>query len=565
VTEDLVGRRLGEYRIEAALGRGGMGQVYRARHLTLDRVCAIKVLSPQLVEDPIYRGRFLQEARAVARLHHPNIVTVYDAGISSGHYYIAMQFVDGISLNDRLKRGPLDLDEAVTIISPVAAALDYAHAQGLVHRDVKPGNILIGANGHVYLADFGIARTVTQDIRLTTSGMLVGTPAYMAPEQVAGGEVTAQTDIYQLGVTFFELITGESPYSERAAQAMLLAHFQEQPRAAHDLNPALAPAVSDAIDGALRKQPEDRYLSAGAFVAELERITQPGAAGLAATTAVPVVDEPTPRIADPDATTVRPEPVKVDPPTDDGTEPQAGRRRLWLVLGAAGVAIVLLAVAFVWWAPWSSDSDGGSNGAGNAPGEPPAIGSEVAAAAMEQLWPQDLGETGSAFVEDGTYYLVLQNPDDVITQQALGITLGDGKAQLSVRMVEIAGTYQEVCLLARLERTAERMRGYSYCLTATAESYAAYVELDPQGGLLEAEELLSFGIAAGTVAPTDWNELDIIAEGDTLWFLINGNLAGAVRHDGPTSGDLGVMFYREGDGEAKVAMSSLTLFELGDE
>ena len=558
VAEELVGRRLGEYRIEAALGRGGMGQVYRARHVTLDRVCAVKILSAQLVADPVYRGRFLQEARAVARLNHPNIVTVYDAGVSDGNYYIAMQFVDGVSLNERLARGPLSLDEALEIIAPVAAALDYAHAQGLVHRDVKPGNILIGSDGHVFLADFGIARTVTQDVRLTTSGMMVGTPAYMAPEQITGGEVTAQTDIYQLGVTFFELITGESPYTERAAHALLMAHFQEQPRSAHDLNPALAPAVSDVIDGALRKQPDDRYRSAGEFVAEIERITDPTTLGSVSTVAVPAGgNSPAPRIADPNATTLRPEPAIADMTPATGSEQQPWRGRLRYVL-AAGVAVALLVVAVIWWAPWESDNGGGS-------GQPPAVGEVVDAPDREQLWPQELGDAGSSFVDNGIYYLVIQASDQEIMQQALGSSFGDGSARLEVMMDALSGSYQEACLLARIERTTDITRAYRYCLTDSAETYVSYIELDQQDEQLVEEELVRFGIAPGTFAPTDWNELEIIAQGDALWFRINDSLSGSIQHDGPAVGEVGIAVYRAGAGEAKFAFGHLALAELAED
>jgi tRNA A-37 threonylcarbamoyl transferase component Bud32 len=563
MTGDLVGRQLGEYRIEATLGRGGMGQVYRARHETLDRTCAVKILSAQLVADTIYRGRFLQEARAVARLSHSNIVTVYDAGVIDGAYYIAMQYVDGVSLTERMAQAPLTLDEVLAIAQPVAAALDYAHAQGLVHRDVKPGNILIRSDGHVFLADFGIARATTQDIRLTTSGVLVGTPAYMAPEQITGGEVTAQTDIYQLGVTLFELLTGQSPYDERTPQALLLAHFQEQHRPAHSLNPALSADISQVLDRALRKLPTDRYQTAGEFVGELQRTIEMPKLHLAETVpAAPAGGAA--RSAGPDATTVQP-PVAVDPATPPATSAELVRhRRRWYALGG-GLALAVLALAAFWYAPWDERNGAGGNVIGTPESGPPAIGEVIDVADFEQLWPQEFAESDYSDIVDGLYYLVLNTPDDGVMQQALGVTLGDGKALLDVMMAEISGTYQEACLLARLERSADVIRGYRYCLTDSAELYASYVEFDPQGGLLSEEELLRFGVAAGTRAPTDWNELELIAQGDALWFGINGTIAGAIRHDGPPTGDIGIAVQRDGDGEAKFAFTALKVFELQGE
>ena len=185
-SNDLTGTQIGKYELRAEIGRGGMGTVYKGYDQMLDRYVAVKILAPHLVWEKEFVERFLREARAAARLKHPHIVTIHDVGQEGGWYYFVMEYLEGETLTDLIRRrGPLPPDEVLSILRPLAEALDYAHHRGLVHRDVKPANIIVGSEGQVTLTDFGIARA-TQETRLTATGTVVGTPEYMSPEQIKG-------------------------------------------------------------------------------------------------------------------------------------------------------------------------------------------------------------------------------------------------------------------------------------------------------------------------------------------------------------------------------------------
>ena len=269
----LIGKQVQGYVIEDEVGRGGMAQVYRAHHRVLDRHSALKILLPELAGDENFVERFLREARAAARLEHPNIVPIYEIGqTDNGEYFLAMKYVDGATLrhvaNAQKESGGLDLPAVIDYISQVASALDYAHANGIIHRDIKPGNVLIDSDGGALLTDFGIAQAA-EDINVTHQGMLVGTPAYMSPEQAQGFPATAQSDVYALGVVVYELLTGTTPFPHRTPHAVLLGHISEPPLPVHDRNPELTPEMSAVVGKALAKVPEDRYPSAGEFAAAL--------------------------------------------------------------------------------------------------------------------------------------------------------------------------------------------------------------------------------------------------------------------------------------------------------
>jgi tRNA A-37 threonylcarbamoyl transferase component Bud32 len=219
------------YEILGKLGQGGMGVVYKARQLSLDRVVAIKILLRKQSADKEGVERFFREARAVARLQHPNVVTGFDVGFSNGLYYYSMEFLDGESLHQRLRRGPLPWREALNVLRQAAAALDHAHRHGLVHRDVKPGNLILLKDGTVKLADLGMARFRTHgDPAITQTGQIMGTPLYLSPEQACGEEADIRSDLYSLGVTFYEMLKGEPPYRGENALAILQKHVQETVR-----------------------------------------------------------------------------------------------------------------------------------------------------------------------------------------------------------------------------------------------------------------------------------------------------------------------------------------------
>lgn len=266
--------------IEGEVGRGGMGVVYRARNVALDRIRALKVVAPELSADPAFGARFRREARLAASVEHPNVVTVHHAGDEDGLLYIVMRYVDGVDLSRVLAAGPLSPERAIAILRPVAAALDAAHAAGLVHRDVKPANVLIEAGGaeRVYLTDFGISKPLaaagpgggTATTALTASGQVLGTADYVSPEAIEGGAVDARSDVYSLACLAYHLFAGRPPFERDRDLATLIAHTKaERPSAA-----AVNPRLPMAIDGALREgmsiDPERRPASAGELVGRLE-------------------------------------------------------------------------------------------------------------------------------------------------------------------------------------------------------------------------------------------------------------------------------------------------------
>src|SRR4051794_11347191 len=260
---------VGGYRLEALIGRGGMGVVYRAAQPGLERDVALKIISPEWSDDPAFHARFRSEARLAAAVEHPNVLPVYDAGEAGGVLYLAMRLVHGPDLSVLVRQvGPLAPARAVAVVAQVAAALEAAHAVGLVHRDVKPSNVLVtdpGGAEHVYLTDFGLARLVTGDATATGDGRWAGTADYAAPEQIRGERGDARTDVYAAGAVLFWALTGQVPFPRPTQEAKLWAHLSDPPPAPSAIVPAV-PAVVDAVVArALAKAPEDRYASAAAF------------------------------------------------------------------------------------------------------------------------------------------------------------------------------------------------------------------------------------------------------------------------------------------------------------
>ena len=274
------GESIGAYRIVEQIGQGGMGTVYKAYDPALDRHVAIKVLPPYFSHDATFRRRFQQEAVAVARLRHPNIVVVFASGQEGDSAYLVTELVDGGTLQDLLGR-PIAPAEVASFLTPVAAALDYAHGEGVVHRDIKPSNILLSERGVPILADFGLALLLDSDAQLTRTGQLVGTPAYMAPEYVTGGGVGAAADRYALGIIAYQMLTGRVPYVGDTPMAVLIAQAQTPLPPARALNPSLPEAVDAVLARGLAKIPGDRYPSATDFARALQVVARGEAAGQA--------------------------------------------------------------------------------------------------------------------------------------------------------------------------------------------------------------------------------------------------------------------------------------------
>ncbi|MBS1965682.1 MAG: protein kinase [Chloroflexi bacterium SZAS-1] len=318
-------QQLGKYQLGQLLGQGGMGAVYRSFHPVLNQPVAVKVMQNTLAADPQAQQRFLREAQVVAGLAHPNIVNIFDVDIQDGRPYIVMEYLDAGSLADRLQAGPLTLAAALQLAAPLADALEYAHQRGLVHRDLKPANVLLRPDGSPVLADFGLARPVQADsaAQITATGAVMGTLAYMAPEQFSGQPTDARADIYSFGVMLYEMLTGRLPFTGDSAQIMY-GHLQQPPPSLRVARPDLPEAIEQLVQRMLSKDPAWRPQRMAEVASALRAIT----AGTAAT-------GPT---------------VQARPATNPTLAAQPGptaARGLVLGLAAGGVVLVLAIVAAV--------------------------------------------------------------------------------------------------------------------------------------------------------------------------------------------------------------------------
>jgi beta-lactam-binding protein with PASTA domain/tRNA A-37 threonylcarbamoyl transferase component Bud32 len=263
------------YELNHLIARGGMAEVYRAHDRLLDRPVALKVLFPELSVDRSFVERFRREAQAAANLSHPNIVPVFDWGEDSGAYFIVMEFIDGRPLSSILKTaGPLSADRAADIGSHVAAALGYAHKHGVIHRDVKPGNVLITDEGQVKVTDFGIARAINTEESLTQTGAVMGTATYFSPEQAEGIGVDPRSDIYSLGVVLFEMVTGRAPFLGDTPVAVASKHVRDIPPVPREINPSIPPTFEAIILKSMAKDPDHRYATAEELRADLLRFNE---------------------------------------------------------------------------------------------------------------------------------------------------------------------------------------------------------------------------------------------------------------------------------------------------
>jgi serine/threonine-protein kinase len=329
------GALVGVYRIQQQIGRGGMGVVYRAEQTTLGRLVALKVISPDLAQEPAFRERFRRESRLAAAIDHPNIIPVYEAEMAGDLLFIAMRYVDGTDLRAIIQReGPLNVRRAAQIVAQVADALAAAHERQLVHRDVKPANVLIVGSPpgeHAYLTDFGLTKHMASDSALTETGQWVGTLDFIAPEQIMGGDIDGRADVYSLGCVFFETLTGQPPFPRDVDVAKIYAHLNEPPPRVTDALPELSPDFDAVIARALAKDREDRYATAGEFRAAVlnlisarEPIRTPG---------------PAPRSSAPTAADPRQRPVPPQPYPGPRRQPPPRRATRLVVLALILVAL----------------------------------------------------------------------------------------------------------------------------------------------------------------------------------------------------------------------------------
>jgi serine/threonine-protein kinase len=319
-----VGWQFGHYRMDELIARGGMGEVHRAYDTQHDRIVAVKLLGGHVAADDDYRQRFVREARAAARLREPHVIPIHAYGEIDGRLYLDMRLVEGEDLSATLARGPLNPAAAVDMVSQIASALDAAHAEDLVHRDVKPSNVLVSPGGFAYLVDFGIARSLAPNADITGTGIPIGTVAYMAPERFAPhGRVDHRVDVYSLACVLFQCLTGARPFRGENPLALMHAHLNEAPTLPTEYRPDLPPAFDQVIAAGMAKRPEDRFESAGALAAAARQaLTQPA----------------------PSHTATLPVPVRGPAPA---APPRGGR---WWLVGAAVVAVAVLAgaVALLW-------------------------------------------------------------------------------------------------------------------------------------------------------------------------------------------------------------------------
>jgi serine/threonine-protein kinase len=479
-----------------------MGVVYRAEHRRLGRDVALKIMSPELSNDEEFRKRFERESTLAAALDHPHIVPIYDAGQARGLLYIAMRYVPGNDLRQVLEtKGALSLERSVSIISQISDGLGEAHDEGLVHRDVKPANILLmerrGGGEHAYLTDFGLAKRYLSSSSLTRSGYYVGTMAYSAPEVFKGGVIDARADVYSLGCVLFECLTGRAPFAREQDLAVIYAHLHEDPPRATELRPDLPPAVDEVLARAMAKEPEARYSSSGEFMAAVAQLPLPVGAGTThvPTPAVTGDGEVTPPGSDPaalltnpprpvdfqpispdlppispdvyvqpqtgpdQASTIPPRPLETIPPLPPERKPRRGRRGLLVVIGVAILALVGAGVAV---AVLGNDAPGPSS--------------------------QGAGLTlSAAFKSTCTGLRCRFVPTDEAAGRELSWDFGDGSAPstapTATHVYEEEGTY-EVTLSVVGPSGASAEQGATVTLTLPVESRDVSFALEPSGGEL---------------------------------------------------------------------------------
>ena len=331
------GQMLGAYRILNKVGQGGMATVYKAYQPSMDRNVAIKVLPSQLAESKEFVTRFRQEARTIARLEHPHILPVFDFGEDDGVTYFVMRFLEAGTLKNRMEAGPLDLDEIDRIFTQLAEALGYAHSHGVVHRDLKPANALVDSSGNLFLTDFGIAKLLeSASPRLTQTDAIMGTPAYISPEQAQAGSVDQRSDIYSLGIILYEMVTGRVPFVADTPLAVILKHLNEPLPLPSALKGDIPPAIEQVILKALAKNPDDRFVNTSEFIAAWRRALR-DMETMRVEADMTHLSPPSQPIAPP----LRPQPQPVSV-TGTYTQPKARKPATGLIVGCAVVACLAL-------------------------------------------------------------------------------------------------------------------------------------------------------------------------------------------------------------------------------
>lgn len=355
MADTLIGKKIGQYEIVAKIGEGGMAQVYKAYQASMNRYVAIKVLPHQSTQDTNFIKRFKGEAQAIANLEHSHILPVHDFGLQDDIYYLVMRYIDSGTLADLMKQDKaLPVERSLQIIIDVAKALDYAHSQGIIHRDIKPSNILIDPHGDVLLSDFGLAKMITEtnETRLTKTGMVVGTPDYMSPEQATDEPIDGSSDIYSLGVVLYELLTGQLPFDGTTPMSVVIKHVREPVPPPRQVNPTIPEGLEQIIMQAMAKKPSQRYQSAGEFAQALQQALANPQMG--PETSQPIAPSPpaeSPNL--PKATAVLPKDDNSDKTVPTQKIPVRAGPSKPLIFGVVGIVAVILIGLGIWFArPW---------------------------------------------------------------------------------------------------------------------------------------------------------------------------------------------------------------------
>ena len=409
----------GRYRIERFLARGGMATVYVATDLRLDRVVALKVMHPHLADDQAFVARFEREAKSAARLTHGHVVGVYDQGTDGEHVYLAMEYVPGRTLRDVLRDfGPLTPEQALVLLDPILEALAAAHAAGFVHRDIKPENVLISDDGRVKVADFGLARAMQSSEQSLTQGVIIGTVAYLSPEQVERGEADGRSDIYSAGILLFEMVTGRLPHAGESPISVAFQHVHSDVPAPSTLVPTIPPEVDALVVTSTRRDPQLRYRNAADFLADVRRVRAllppPRPFVDARDTLVVDVREGPPPTALPPTSTTAPITVGTDRSAPAGPAvPDAGRRRRSRgPLAAVIVILAVLATAFAAW--WLAAGPGRTVPTPDVIGQPVADATATLTAAGLTL--EVAGESYSETAPEGTIAVTDPPPGESVRE-----------------------------------------------------------------------------------------------------------------------------------------------------
>jgi len=385
------GDRFGDYEILAVLGAGGMGRVYKVRNIISNRVEAIKILLPDLAGNPALADRFVREIRVLANLDHPNIAKLYTAQRVENQLLMVMEYVEGVTIEERLQQGRrIPLAEGVGYVRQVLSALAYAHERGVVHRDIKPANMMVTPDGIVKLMDFGIAKAVT-DERLTQTGFTLGSLYYMSPEQVRGDpDIDARSDLYSLGISLYEIVTGVKPFEADSQYSLMQAHLEASPRPPLELDPSLPAGLNDIILMAISKEREKRFQTAVAFQRALEAVVPAAAPAKAVQQSAPAgaAQEA------PGAAQAQPVSAAPSPPLTPTAKPRSNR--LLYMLAGATAAVALIVVAAIQAPKWFATR----------------AGSDAEPAVVQEAIPAGLGETSP----EGTG-VAEAAPEPPVTQQ----------------------------------------------------------------------------------------------------------------------------------------------------